>query len=835
MADDQTLTEVPSRPKQKIDLSAGIVKKNGNPKKTTSLTVYGSPKGLVAPGNIDLSNRPIIQNEGGSHSSEYSFSFGTDKGEVLVPTVVNGKFLTPDGKKPPEGSDAEKAMFKAAREHYEKTGEHMGIFASAEDADAYANQVHNRPQQTSSGSLDLSSGIVPRKKKSALNPDKPSPGTVGSLWHKATTTLAPESLGRMRTETAETRKRGQELIASGHPVAGYYQKYLADTWGAIDDVVESASSPLGLGLAALSSGESLFSRSLLPKVIAKPVQIATGAGFAATGVAAAGQPKRPDEDWYAYTLRQGSAAIQVAAGSWGSVTAFKDVLRGGLRKAFGLSDDLATKAADNVTKLNQERDVARIREDNLRRTQAEGTAEIQAQKARLAPVQKALQQGTRQIDPGATRIERQISDQIGQLEANIPKIEDQKIAAGTQIVADTVRTLDFEQSRLSAMFDDIGKSVKDPVATESDIHGIIDEEASKAGIQPKEIPSGARAALGKQVEGESLSDQIGPPPKTARPGFGLQGVPATEGAEVDFDRATRIKDDLYEQAAKAKDGVVRKALYNAADRVSDLQEEAAKKAGQGKKYAQAKSEYKNFRRGIGSREVNRWLAAEDVKQQQIPAKLAALAMTGDRAQRSAQFGLLRTVLREYNISTKPFDDLLKQSNQALSERKVLLGEEKAAAKARGTAAVSEAEAAGKEIVPGMSTSELAGLSTEQMNRLRLESVSKSSGYRRGLLIYRMSMAGLGLYRLASGQAWGMFEVGLGATALIPEAVKNKSFQDFLIRDAGAEPMSPEGNRLRRVISSWYPFLRKAAQSGLPATAASGPAEDQGKLSEIPSR
>ena len=60
----------------------------------------------------------MIQNEDGSHSSEYSFSFGTDKGEVLVPTVVNGKFLTPDGKKPAEGSAAEKKMYQAAEEHY---------------------------------------------------------------------------------------------------------------------------------------------------------------------------------------------------------------------------------------------------------------------------------------------------------------------------------------------------------------------------------------------------------------------------------------------------------------------------------------------------------------------------------------------------------------------------------------------------------------------------------------------------------------------------------------------------------------------------------------------
>ena len=107
-------------------------------------TTIGQPQGLMESGNLDLNNRPVVHNEDGTHSSEYSISFGTDKGEVLVPTVVNGRFLTPSGKKPPEKSAEEQQMFDNARRHYENTGEHMGIFDTPENADAYANQVHNR-------------------------------------------------------------------------------------------------------------------------------------------------------------------------------------------------------------------------------------------------------------------------------------------------------------------------------------------------------------------------------------------------------------------------------------------------------------------------------------------------------------------------------------------------------------------------------------------------------------------------------------------------------------------------------------------------------------------
>lgn len=111
----------------------------------TDTMVNPKASGLIEPGNIKIWDRPAVQNADGSHSSEYSTSFQDDKGnEVLVPTVVNGKFLTPDGKKPAEGSPEEKAMFKAAWDHYTKTGENLGKFKTPKDADAYANILHNR-------------------------------------------------------------------------------------------------------------------------------------------------------------------------------------------------------------------------------------------------------------------------------------------------------------------------------------------------------------------------------------------------------------------------------------------------------------------------------------------------------------------------------------------------------------------------------------------------------------------------------------------------------------------------------------------------------------------
>lgn len=115
------------------------------PAQTVMPNMENGPTGLLQPGNINLVGRPVVKNADGTISSEYSTSFGDENGrEILVPTVVNGRFLTKNGKKPLEGSDEEREMFRRAQQHYEQSGEHLGIFDSPDNADAYAQIVHSR-------------------------------------------------------------------------------------------------------------------------------------------------------------------------------------------------------------------------------------------------------------------------------------------------------------------------------------------------------------------------------------------------------------------------------------------------------------------------------------------------------------------------------------------------------------------------------------------------------------------------------------------------------------------------------------------------------------------
>ena len=102
------------------------------------------PENMVQVGNIDVNHRPIVWNDDGTPSTIFSATIPTEGGKwALVPTIADGRFLTPDGKIPKE--DDKKAMSDLedrAADHFKKTGEHLGIFKSQKAADDYADATH---------------------------------------------------------------------------------------------------------------------------------------------------------------------------------------------------------------------------------------------------------------------------------------------------------------------------------------------------------------------------------------------------------------------------------------------------------------------------------------------------------------------------------------------------------------------------------------------------------------------------------------------------------------------------------------------------------------------
>lgn len=172
--------------------------------------------GMVINGNIDLMDRTPVTVEGGTATLR-SMSVNVEGREVLIPTVHDGKELTPE----------------QAVNRYRVTGEHLGIFDTPDNATAYGKKlsadqgamIDGKSPRGVAGAIvgyakkhgaDPLVGLAIAHVESALNPSARNPkSTAGGLFQFITETgraygLPPDA---SRASVAQQAEAGAKLIA----------------------------------------------------------------------------------------------------------------------------------------------------------------------------------------------------------------------------------------------------------------------------------------------------------------------------------------------------------------------------------------------------------------------------------------------------------------------------------------------------------------------------------------------------------------------------------------------------------------------------------------------
>lgn len=98
----------------------------------SKLNNVNANKGMIESGNIDLYNRPQVRTEDGSIETVKSMTFEPSEGkysgkQILIPTI---------------SQDGRKLTFDEAIEYFYKTGQHLGVFETPDDATEYAILLH---------------------------------------------------------------------------------------------------------------------------------------------------------------------------------------------------------------------------------------------------------------------------------------------------------------------------------------------------------------------------------------------------------------------------------------------------------------------------------------------------------------------------------------------------------------------------------------------------------------------------------------------------------------------------------------------------------------------
>ena len=648
---------------------------------------------------------------------------------------------------------------------------------------ASASPAPNTPAPTGNRADQVADQILTAKPKS----------TSGGVWDFLNKPLISSGTIKKAVDPLNVSEKTSEkaIAAGGHPILAGASAFTAGAEKSVADLASSFTSPASLALLLASGGESLAGKMGIKGAATalRIPQLAGAVGYGVQGAEQAVTPKQPGETTADAMERRLFGASAAFGGAAGTMAVGKDAVRRALRNRLGLNDDLATKVSDNIAKK-------------------------QAAEQKGAASQKGLK-------------------------TKVADLEAQKLEAGRQIIANATQTVMQEQSKFNLRFRDLDSKVTEPVSSVDDVANLVKKNFTDKGITESEIPPSAlRALKGEQPEvgktgvrltqnelqtlnvlykegarGEDLRGglaNMGYAPKQIDAMMQTVGEAPKQTGDLSSSTVTRIRSDLWEASDTAKDAQVKAALRSAYNDLSDVQEKAFDKVGAGKEYRAAKNDYSVFKRGLGSDLFNNLLSAYDAQDQDIAAKLPKFT-------NASTAGAVRSVLSAAGIDVSPLDDITKQ----LKDTRKAIPEAARATRVE----VKEAEAKGS-IIPGKSSSDLAGIGNDDLLRERLKYQAdhmRSNGIGSPYALFNVVY---GLMQLAGGSPWGAMHIGRGAgMTAIPDMVQNPEFQDWVLRESGVEPSNKLLTaKLRKGLAGMYPMLRKAVASGLQEQATSQTAQ-----------
>lgn len=167
----------------------------------------GSQPGMTAPGNIDLTNRPNVQNDDGSVSTVRSMGFRDNNREVLVPTVSeDGRIMADD----------------EAMEQYLKTGRHLGQFKTPGASNRYAQLLHEQQERAPQALQDAE---AERLRFQAANSPTLGPGTLEEQPSRQTFAIDGSPYDPQQTRQAEAAARQRGVDITKQAFAGLDPRY----------------------------------------------------------------------------------------------------------------------------------------------------------------------------------------------------------------------------------------------------------------------------------------------------------------------------------------------------------------------------------------------------------------------------------------------------------------------------------------------------------------------------------------------------------------------------------------------------------------------------------